>query len=140
MSDRQPKLSLETNRLMTSSAPPSPPVSVPNSASVLESGLLGTGRRFSFTQKLLGTSKDLLSSFYGMNEKEDGQVGGPSPLIGSLGSSSEVGEEYNHLMLMNERRRTSSISSDISTDDQPMERKNSISERLIAMQVGTFFS
>lgn len=140
MSDRQPKLSLEDNRMIGSSGPASPPVSVPNSASVLEGGMIGTGRRFSFTQKLLGTSKDLLSSFYGMGDKEDSNAGATSPLVGSLGSNSEVSDEYTNFMLMNQRRRTSSISSDISTDEQPMERKSSISERLIAMQVGTFFS
>lgn len=139
MSDRQPSLSLDNNGLMSTSANSSPPVSVPNSASVLDTGFFAAGRRFSFTQKLLGTSKDLLSTFYGANDKEDGQGTVSSSFVGSLGSNSEVGDDFNHLMLMNERRRTSSISSDISTDDQPMERKNSINERLVALQVGTFF-
>lgn len=101
----------------------SAPIAVPNSGS--DSGPMGTGRRFSFTQKLLGTSKDLISSFYSFNEKEQ----------------NDNQDELNQLMLMQARRRTSSISSDVSADEhQPLERKNSLNERLLTMQVGTFFS
>ena len=146
-SNRSPKLTLEnSNRYVTNNGSGSPPSSLPNSASVMDSNHpLGTGRRFSFTQKLLGTSKELLSSLYSFGDKDDQSSGsaGTSSVVGSLSSQTEAGadDSFNPLLLLNERRRTSSISSDVSTDEhQPMERKNSISERLIAMQVGTFFS